>query len=141
MAKPVRVKGKLFFTKFLHTFNTHFNEDSKKYECTVGCISDEAQAELKEKLNIKPKNKEGLDNYFCAKSTFLFDPVDEDGNGIDPRIIGTGTEVIAHVTHYTHPMVKMHGMAPSIKKLIVTKLVKYETAENVEQQDEFDPVL
>ena len=141
MAKPVRLSGKLFFTRWMNEFNTHFNPDNKRFECTVGEISDAAQAKLQEDLGIKPKHKDEIGNYFCGKSVHPFKPVDEDGNPIPVDILGKGTEVVVLVDSYEHKMSKAHGKAPSIKKIIVTKLVKYETAENVEQQDEFDPVL
>lgn len=141
MSKPVRLSGKLFFTKWMSSFNTHFNPDNKKYECTVGEISDAAQKKLQDELGIKPKNKEGIGNFFVAKSLHLFKPVDEDGDAVALEEIGAGTEVIVVVDSYEHRMSKQHGKAPSIKKIIVTKLVKWEPQDRMEQQDEFDPVL
>lgn len=141
MAKPVRLTGKLFFTRWMKEFNTHFNPDNKRYECTVGEISDAAQKKLQDDLGIKPKHKDELGNYLCGKSVHLFKPVDEDGNAVELEEIGSGTEVIVIVDSYEHKMSKMHGKAPSIKKIIVTKLVKWEPKERLEQQEEFDPVL
>lgn len=141
MSKPVRVAGKLAFTQWMYTFNQHFNPDNKRYECTVTEISDAAQKKLQEDLGIKPKHKDEIGNYFCGKSVHLFKPVDEDGTAVNLEEIGSGTEVIVVVDSYEHKMSKMHGKAPSIKKIVVTKLVKWEPKERMEQQEEFDPVL
>jgi hypothetical protein len=143
MSKPVKIAGKIFFPRWMAEFNVHFNPDNKRYECTVGGISDAAQSKLQSELNIKPKvhKDDDIGNYLVAKSTYLFKPVDEDGNEIDVKTLGSGTEVIVIVDSYAHKMSKMHGNAPSIKKLIVTKLVPYEAAERMEQEVEFDDVL
>ena len=40
--KPVKIGGELFWSNWMHQFNTKFNEDNKKYECTIGNLSDKA---------------------------------------------------------------------------------------------------
>jgi hypothetical protein len=96
---------------------------------------------LQDDLGIKPKHKDELGNYFCGKSVHAFKPVDEDGDAVSLEDLGSGTEVVVIVDSYEHKMSKAHGKAPSIKKIIVTKLVKWEPQDKMEQQDEFDPVL
>ena len=141
MSKPIRVSGKLFFTRWMKEFNTHFNPDNTRYECTVGEISDKAQKAMKDDLGVKPKNKETIGNFFVGKSKNAFKVVDEDGNAIPVGILGTGTEVIVWVDSYEHRMSKAHGMAPSIKKIIVTKLVEFDASERMEEGTEFSEVL
>lgn len=124
--KPVKVAGKLFWSSFMSEHNKHFNEDNTKYECTLGGLSDKATQALTE-LGIKVKSKDtDQGNYIVGKSKFIFEPVDTDGKAIDPKTIGNGTEAWALVTSYRHKMSSKFGAAPSIKKLVITKLVKYD---------------
>lgn len=122
--KPVRIEGQLFWAKWMKEHNTKFNDANDKYECTVGMISDDDAAKLTS-LGIKVKNKESMGNYIVGKSKFVFEPVDKDGNNVNIEDIGNGTEVAVLLSSYTHKMSKMHGNAPSIKKIWVNKLVTY----------------
>jgi hypothetical protein len=122
--KPVRITGELFWTQWMTKFNTKFDEDSKKYECTIGNISAKDCEALKT-LGIKIKNKEGQGNFIVAKSNYPHSAVDEDGIAVEPSTIGKGTKVAAVMSFYAHKMSKMHGNGPSIKRLIITELVSY----------------
>lgn len=122
--KPVKVSGQLFWSNWMKEFNTKFNEDNTKYECTLGMLSDKACAALKEQ-GIMIKNKDTMGNYIVGKSKFVFEPVDEEGNAVDISKIGNGTKVTALVGSYRHKMSAKYGAAPSIGKLIVTDLVVY----------------
>ena len=123
--KPVKVQGKLYWNQYMTEFNTHFNSDNNKYECTLGNLSDAAVEALKS-LGVNVKNKPEQGNYIVAKSKYTFDPVDEDGNKLDAKEFGNGTEAIAIVGSYRHKLSAKFGAAPSIKKLIITKVVKYD---------------
>jgi len=133
--KPVKVQGKLYWNQYMTEFNTHFNSDNTKYECTLGNLSDAAVEALKS-LGVNVKNKPEQGNYIVAKSKYTFDPVDEEGNKLDAKQFGNGTEAIAIVSSYRHKLSAKFGAAPSIKKLIVTKVVKYEGSTEVEAEDE-----
>lgn len=122
--KPVRVAGELFWANWMAEFNTKFNEDNTKYECTLGMLSDKAAGALEE-LGIKIKNKDTMGKYIVGKSKFVFEPVDEDGNPVDIKKIGNGTKVVALVSSYRHKMSAKFGAAPSIQKIIVTELKTY----------------
>lgn len=122
--KPVKVSGQLFWSNWMKEFNTRFNDDNTKYECTIGMLSDKACEALKG-LGIKIKNKDTMGNFIVGKSKFVFEPIDEQGNPVDIGKIGNGTKVTALVSSYRHKMSAMHGAAPSIGKLIVTDLVVY----------------
>lgn len=133
--KPVKVSGQLFWSNWMKEFNTKFNEDNTKYECTLGMLSDKACAALKEQ-GIVIKNKDTMGNYIVGKSKFVFEPVDEEGNAVDIGKIGNGTKVTALVGSYRHKMSAKYGAAPSIGKLIVTDLVVY--GEGAEGDDDSD---
>jgi hypothetical protein len=122
--KPVKVSGQLFWANWMKEFNTKFNEDNTKYECTIGMLSDKACEALKEQ-GIMIKNKDTMGNYIVGKSKFVFEPVDSDGNPVDIGKIGNGTKVTALVGSYRHKMSAKYGAAPSISKIIVTELVVY----------------
>jgi len=122
--KPVKVSGQIFWANWMKEFNTKFNEDNTKYECTLGMLSDKACEALKEQ-GIVIKNKDTMGNYIVGKSKFLFTPMDDEGNDIDIGKIGNGTKVTALVGSYRHKMSAKFGAAPSISKIIVTDLVVY----------------
>jgi len=117
-------------------FNTKFNEDNTKYECTLGMLSDKACEALKEQ-GIVIKNKDTMGNYVVGKSKFVFEPVDSEGNAVDISKIGNGTKVTALVGSYRHKMSAKFGSAPSISKIIVTDLVVY-GADAEDGEDESD---
>jgi hypothetical protein len=133
--KPVRVAGELFWANWMAEFNTKFNEDNTKYECTLGMLSDKA-AEALEELGIKIKNKDTMGKFIVGKSKFVFEPVDEEGNPVDIKKIGNGTKVVALVSSYRHKMSAKFGAAPSIQKLIVTELKTYNPEGAVKEETE-----
>ena len=132
--KPVKVSGQIFWANWMKEFNTKFNEDNTKYECTLGMLSDKACEALKE-LGIVIKNKDTMGNYIVGKSKFLFTPMDAEGNAIDISKIGNGTKVTALIGSYRHKMSAKFGAAPSIGKIIVTELVTY-SAESADEEDD-----
>lgn len=133
--KPVKVSGELFWANWMAEFNTKFNEDNTKYECTLGMLSDKA-AEALEELGIKIKNKDTMGKFIVGKSKFVFEPVDEEGNPVDIKKIGNGTKVVALVSSYRHKMSAKFGAAPSIQKLIVTELKTYNPEGAVKEETE-----
>ncbi len=135
--KPVKVVGELFWSKWMNEFNTKFNEENKKYECTIGMLSD-AAAEALKGLGIKIKEKEGMGKYIVGKSLYVFEPVDKDGNKVDVEALGNGSKTIALITSYRHKMSAMHGAAPSIKKLIVTEVKTYVSGGETATDDDDD---
>lgn len=122
--KPVKVACELFWSNWMSNFNTKFNEDNDKYECTIGNLSDKAADSLEE-LGIKIKEKDNMGKYVVGKSKYVFEPVDKEGNKVDVASIGNGTKAIALVSSYRHKMSSKFGAAPSIQKLIITELVTY----------------
>lgn len=123
--KPVKIEGQLFWSKWMKEPNKKFNEANDKFECTIGMLSNDDVAKLTE-LGIKVKHKELMGHYIVGKSKYVFAPIDAKTEAaVDIEMIGNGTKATAIVTAYTHKMSKMHGNAPSIKKLWVDELVIY----------------
>jgi hypothetical protein len=131
--KPVKVSGQLFWANWMKEFNTKFNDDNTKYECTLGMLSD-AAAEAIKGLGVVVKNKDTMGNYIVGKSKFVFEPVDSEGNPVDISKIGNGTKVTALVNSYRHKMSAKFVAAPSIGKIIVTELVVY--GESADEEDD-----
>jgi hypothetical protein len=121
----VKIKGELFWSKWMEELNTKFNTDNDRFEAVVGNISD-ADCEKLKSLGIKIKNKEGQGNFIMAKSKYEFTPMTTSGDAVNIDEIGNGTKVEVDVSSYTHRMSAMHGNAPSIKYIKVLDLVKYE---------------
>lgn len=133
--KPVKIGGSLYWANWMNQYNTKFNEDNRKYECTIGDLSDKATEALKE-LGIQIKEKDTMGKYIVGKSLYVFEPVDEDGKPVDIAKIGNGTKVTALVSSYRHKMSAKYGAAPSIKKLIVTELKEYNPEPREEEEDD-----
>jgi hypothetical protein len=133
--KPVKISGELFWSKYMAEFNKAFNEDNDRYECTIGNISDDDAAKLTG-LGIKVKNKESQGNFIVAKSKYLFNPTDDSMKEVDVKALGNGSKCVAVLTAYTHRMSAKHGLAPTIKKLMVTEVVTYTPTETVEEDDD-----
>jgi hypothetical protein len=122
--KPVKISGELFWSKWMAEFNTAFNSDNDRYECTIGNISDDDAAKLTS-LGIKVKHKEAMGNFIVAKSKYLFNPTDDNMKEVDVKDLGNGSKCVAVLTSYTHRMSAKHGNAPTIKKLMVTEVKTY----------------
>jgi hypothetical protein len=129
-SKLVTINGELFWAKWMNTFNTKFNEANNKYECTIGNINDQDAAKLTD-LGIKIKNKPEMGNFIVGKSMYLFAPTLTDGSPVKIEDIGNGTKIQASVGSYTHRMSAAHGNAPSIAKITVKEVVKYNAEEPV----------
>ena len=132
--KPVRVKAEIFFARDAYTINKRFDEDNNKYQMTLGNLS-EAACDALQGMGIKIKNKEIPGKHITGKSLYAFKFYTEDGDELPAERIGNGTEVVALVTAYNHKLSKMHGAAPSIKKVIVTKLKEYNPERATEEED------
>lgn len=122
--KPVKIQGELFWSKWMAEFNTAFNSDNDRYECTIGNISDDDAAKLTG-LGIKVKNKEAMGNFIVAKSKYLFNPTDDNMKEVDVKELGNGSKCVAVISAYTHRMSAKHGNAPTVKKLMVTEVKTY----------------
>ena len=135
--KPLRITGELFFATDMVEFN-QFTEDKQQYVAQIGKLSSAAVDKLREMgINVGENELKGL-NISC-KSKFKHTVFDENGNEIDPKTIGNGTKCVALVGTYDWKFGKKTGKAASLKKLIVTDLVKYDPSGK--QEETFDDVL
>lgn len=136
--KPIRVTGEIFYATDMVQFN-EYTEAAQKYVAQIGKLSEAAAEKLKEMgIHVGENELKGL-NISC-KSNYKHTVFDEDGNEIDPKIIGNGSKCVALVGTYEWKFGKKSGKAASLKKLIVTDLIKYE-AKKKEKEEEFEDVL
>jgi hypothetical protein len=136
--KQIKIAATIAFAKNLTVPNTAFNPDETRVEATLANLSD-AAVEALTGLGVKVKTREGmpdLGHYVASKSKFQFEPVDEEGNKIDPKKLGNGSKVVALVSAWDHKMAKMHGKSVRIHKLIVTDLKVYDPQGSVEDTTE-----
>jgi hypothetical protein len=132
--KPIKIKATVFYPQDMSKINKTFDEDNKKYSCTLGNLS-EAACKALEELGIKIKDKEVPSKHIVGKSLYKFNAVTPEGEEIAAENIGSGTEVEVLLTAYRHKLSAKHGAAPSVKKLIVTKLQAYDPAGSVADAD------
>jgi len=132
--KPVKISGELFWSKWMAEFNTAFNTDNDRYECTIGNISDDDAAKLTG-LGIKVKHKEAMGNFIVAKSKYLFNPTDDNMKEVDVKELGNGSKCVAVISAYTHRLSSKHGNAPTVKKIMVTEVKTYVPPETNEDDD------
>ena len=132
--KPVKINGELFWSKWMAEFNTAFNTDNDRYECTIGNITDDDAAKLTG-LGIKVKHKDSMGNFIVAKSKYLFKPTDDTLKEVPIEALGNGSKCVAVISAYTHRMSAKHGNAPTVKKLMVTEVKTYVPEETKETDD------
>ena len=132
--KPVKISGELFWSKWMAEFNTAFNSDNDRYECTIGNISDDDAAKLTG-LGIKVKHKDSMGNFIVAKSKYLFNPTDDNMKEVDVKELGNGSKCVAVISAYTHRLSSKHGNAPTVKKIMVTEVKTYVPPETKEDDD------
>lgn len=137
--KPIKVAAELFYANDMVSFN-EFTEASQKYVAHVGKLSD-AAAEKLEEMGIHVGDNETKGRNVSSKSKFPFQPVDEDGNDVDPKIIGNGTKAHVLISPYNWSFGKKKGVAAAVKKIIITELVRYTPTDSPEEAEEDDDVL
>lgn len=137
--KPVRITGEIFFATDMVQFN-EYTEAAQKYVAQIGKLSEDYANKLRELgVHVGENELKGL-NISC-KSNYKHTVVDEDGNEIDPKIIGNGSKCVAVVGTYDWKFGKKSGKAASLKKLIVTDLIKYEPTEKVAAEEDDSDIL
>lgn len=117
------------------------NSMSNKYQVDLADLTD-AQVEKLEDLGINVRNKGNEEgNFITAKSAhYEIKPYDTSGNELKGVVVGNGTKatVLFDTYSWKTPAGKK-GVSVSIKKLIITDLVEYNS--NDVSEDEVEEVL
>jgi hypothetical protein len=128
MTDVVKMKCELFWAQL-----TKINEMSGKYQVNLGMLSDAAVKAL-EDMGVSVSEKEGMGKCIVCKSNTPIKAFDADGNEIE-ELVGNGTKAKVMVSAYEWTYKNKKGVSPSLKKLVVTDLVKYETGGKLDDED------
>lgn len=136
MTDRVKVKCNLYWA-----FTDRVNESSEKFQVDLCNLSDAAVKAL-ESMGLEVRSKENAPEkgmFITCKSKLPIKSYDMDGEQLtgfrqsedgepSPQAIqiGNGSEAIALVSTYEWSYKNKAGVSPSLKKLVVTNLLKYE---------------
>ena len=127
--KPVKIKGTAFWAS-----TKKVNQMSGKYQIDVSELS-EAAVKALEGMGITALHKDAQGFYITCKSNHEIFVVDEDGDRVTDDI-GNGSKVVCLIAPYEWKFKNKKGVSPSLKKLVITELVKYESKGTVDVDDE-----
>ena len=117
------------------------NDMSDKYQVDLCNLSDAAVSAL-EGMGLRVAQKEGKGYYITCKSKNEIRAYGAGGDEIVGNQVGNGSKAIALVEPYTWTFKGKEGVSASLKKLVVTDLVKYEAdVEQVAIQEDDDEIL
>lgn len=137
--KPIKIAGELFYAKDMCEFN-QYTEDSQRYIVQLGKLSAAAVEKL-EDLGMVVGEHADKGRFVTCKSKFVIKPTDEDGDEIDPRIIGNGSKAMVVFTPYSWSFGKKKGIGASPKRVVVTELIKYTPSSDAADSEDDDYVL
>ena len=125
------IKGTVFWA-FLDTRN----QMSGDYQVDIGQLSDAAVKAL-EGMGIEVKHKDQM-GYFitCKSKNFPIVPIDSDGDTIEGIKVGNGSKCVAVLDTYEWEFKKKKGVSPSLKKLKITELIKYEAEDAIDVDED-----
>ena len=117
------------------------NDMSNKYQVDLCNLSDAAVSAL-EGMGINVAQKEGKGYYVTCKSKNEIRAYGSDGDEIAGGTVGNGSKAIALIEPYSWTWKNKEGVSASLKKLVITDLVKYEAdVEQVAIQEDDDEIL
>lgn len=110
----------------LWAYTNKVSEMSNKYEITLANLSDAAVTNLKG-MGIEVRFREDKPeqgNFITCKSVLPIELLDTSGNKLDV-VLGNGSKGIATISPYEWTWKNKSGISPSLKKLIVTEVVRF----------------
>ena len=111
------------------------NEMSGKFQVDLCNLSDAAVAALEE-MGITVPEKEGRGKYITCKSANPIKAFDNDGDEIVGVKVGNGSKAKAVITAYEWKYKNKKGVSPSIRKLVITDLIEYDSGGAVDLSDD-----
>lgn len=127
--KPVKIKGTVFWACL-----NKVNAMSGNYQLDIGELS-EAAVKALEAMGITALHKEQQGFYITCKSRYEIFAVDVDGDRITENV-GNGSKAIALIAPYDWKFKNKKGISASLKKLVITDLVKYEAKDDADMDDD-----
>ena len=131
--ESVKIKATLMWA-----FLNRKNDMSNAYQVDLANLSDKA-AQALESMGLTVRSKEDKGNYITCKSQNPILAFDDGGALLDGDNIGNGSEAVCVVSFYDWDFKNKKGRSPSLKKLVITKLVEYKPA--VADDSEDDDIL
>lgn len=135
MSTPViKIKAEIMWA-----FLAKKNDMSEKYQVDLCQLSEKA-VEALEKLGINVAYKDGKGHYITCKSTNPIRIFDDGGAELDNEMaLGNGSEANATIGIYEWEFKNKKGVSPTLRKLVITKVVEYAAAGA--EADEDDEIL
>ena len=127
--KPVKIKGTAFWACL-----DKINPMSGNYQIDIGELS-EAAVKALEEMGITALHKEQQGFYITCKSQYTIFAVDPDGDRITDKV-GNGSKVIALIAPYDWKFKNKKGVSASLKKLVITELVRYGAGDDADVADD-----
>lgn len=120
-SKPLKIKATIMWA-----FLDQRNEMSNAYQVDLCELSKAAVNALAE-MGIEAKHKDDKGYYITAKSkNYAIEALTTDGERIPEGIkVGNGSKCTAVVGSYEWTFKNKKGVSPSLKKLVITDLVKF----------------
>ena len=127
--KPVKIKGTVYWASLKKV-----NQMSGNYQVDIGELS-EAAVKALEAMGVTTLHKYTQGFYITCKSRYEIFAVDESGDRVTEDI-GNGSKAVCLISPYEWKFKNKKGVSPSLKKLVVTELVKYDSKASVDVDDE-----
>lgn len=128
--ESVKIKAKMMWP-----FLDKVNEMSGTYQVDLVDLSDKAIKAIEE-MGIVVKHKEGKGSFITCKSQRPIHAYDEGGSRLEGVNIGNESEAVVVLGFYDWTFKGKKGRSPSIKKLVVTKVVEYAGAGAIDEEDD-----
>lgn len=124
--KPLKIKCKIMWA-----FLNEVNQMSGKYQVDLTDLS-KAAVDALAAQGIEAGHKDGQGFYITCKSVkYPIEAQLADGSRVPQDVkVGNGSEAWAIVTPYDWKFKNKTGRSPSLKKLVITELVKFEKEVN-----------
>ena len=132
LEKPIKLEAEIMWA-----FLNKKSEMSGKFQVDLCNLSKEAVSAL-EQAGIGPRQRPDKPEkgwFLTAKSTFEIEPFDKNGNKIN-EAVGNGSKATVIVKPYSWTWKGKTGVSPTIVKLTINDLVKYEAENNAESLDD-----
>jgi len=132
VAKPVKIKANIMWC-----FHNKINAMAEKYTVDLCNLSEPAVKGL-EKIGLSVNNKADKPekgDFIVCKSKRPIKVIDSEGNDLSDIAIGNGSVAVAIVSYYDWEGKYGKGRSPSLRRLVVDKLVAYEEPNDGEEDD------
>lgn len=132
--KPLKIKATIMWA-----FLDQRNDMSGAYQVDL-CDLSKAAVQALSDMGIEAKHKEDKGYFITAKSkNYVIEALTPDGERIPEGVkVGNGSKATAIVGAYPWTFKNKKGFSPSVKKLVITDLIKYSGKATVDDAIDVD---